>query len=125
MVPGLGSKSSRISARASSTPHMVRTRLVALPLWTAGSVTIDVRLLRDTWLAPIDWPPAPASRLHALDPDQGMHPVAQRAAQAIDRRRALHCPALDDQRRNRVELIWANEFCDTFDRCLLAGHGQA
>src|SRR6266851_8026809 len=88
MVPGLGSKSARIWARASTTSHIVRAVLCP------------------------------------LDSDQDVHAIAQRASQAIDGWCALHRPPLDDQRRDRVDLIRADESGHTLDRQLLARHRQ-
>jgi hypothetical protein len=43
-----------------------------------------------------------------------MHLVAERAAQTVDGRCALHRPALDDQWRNLVYLVGSNEVHDPF-----------
>ena len=65
------------------------------------------------------------SRSGCFDPDQDVHAVAQRAAQSVDRRRTLHRPAFDNQRRDRVDLIGTDEANDTLNRGRFARNGQA
>jgi hypothetical protein len=38
-----------------------------------------------------------------------VHLVAKCAPQTVNRRSALHRPALDDERRNLVYLVWPDE----------------
>src|SRR5215831_15556880 len=60
------------------------------------------------------------SRCRALDADQRVDPVTQRTTQSLERRGALHVPAVDDQpRRFVVELVGLDEVSHA-----LGGHAR-
>src|SRR5438128_1055944 len=110
----------RVESGTPSQPFATATATWSAPAWIGKRLPIS----SPAPTAAMSWSCPSSRRRLSLDPDQDVHAIAKGAAQAVNGGRALHRPALDNARRNRIELVRPDEMRHAFNPVLLAGHPQ-